>query len=134
MSVNKTKSGNVVKLNLSNKANASTNAWAILTPTDANQIIDEDSLLAKDNIKNNSISAVNLDDCGDGSGKRKACKDCTCGRAELENSVGLNDLDQAPSGGCGSCSLGDAFRCSTCPYLGQPAFDKNSGNAVKLKL
>ena len=93
-----------------------------------------------------------------GSRKKKSCKGCTCGLAEVEKAeeeaeqadlsrrlkVVLLDADgvvevdatngvdkekerlkkaaeSAPkaTSSCGSCYLGDAFRCSSCPYKGE---------------
>ena len=102
-------------------------------------LIEEDTLLDHEEeevvIPNTNI----LDDCGTGIGSsRKPCKDCTCGRAEKQNEEqkkvkGDVKIYNAKTSACGSCHLGDAFRCSGCPYLGMPAFDPNS-KAVKLQL
>lgn len=86
-------------------------------------LIDEDSLLTEEDLKKPQLPVDG--DCEVGS-TRKACKNCTCGRAEEEEKVeklGLT-MDQLnnPQSACGSCGLGDAFRCGTCPYKGLPPF------------
>ncbi|KAJ3316163.1 Anamorsin [Blyttiomyces sp. JEL0837] len=64
-------------------------------------------------------------------GKRKACKTCSCGydsherveaTLELLADSDLMGKRSAPSSSCGTCSLGDAFRCTSCPYSGTPSF------------
>ncbi|KAJ7954516.1 Anamorsin-like [Quillaja saponaria] len=90
---------------------------------DDSDLIDEDSLLTEEDLKKPQLPPVG--DCEVGS-TRKACKNCTCGRAEEEEKsvkLGLTaeQIDN-PQSACGSCGLGDAFRCSTCPYKGLPPF------------
>lgn len=91
---------------------------------DGAELIDEEELL--DDADMAAPAAAAADDCEVGAGGRKACKNCTCGRAEgaLVEKVELTAdmLDNPQEGGCGSCALGDAYRCASCPYLGLPAF------------
>ncbi|CAA0829702.1 Anamorsin homolog [Striga hermonthica] len=87
------------------------------------ELIDEDSLLTEEDLTKPQLPPVG--DCEVGS-TRKACKNCTCGRAEAEEKVEklgltMDQLDN-PQSACGNCGLGDAFRCGTCPYKGLPPF------------
>uniref|UniRef100_A0A7N0TB01 Anamorsin homolog n=1 Tax=Kalanchoe fedtschenkoi TaxID=63787 RepID=A0A7N0TB01_KALFE len=86
-------------------------------------LIDEDSLLTEEDLKKPQLPVAS--DCEVGSAK-KACKNCTCGRAEAEEKKVKLELTTEqinnPQSACGSCYLGDAFRCGTCPYKGLPAF------------
>lgn len=109
-------------------------------PTD-NDSIDEDDLVDDNEMREPTLTMVT---CGKSkTRRRKACKDCTCGLKEAEDQEldgvreqqdkvvkfsdqELTEIDFTVQGkkvgGCGSCTLGDAFRCSGCPYLGLPAF------------
>ncbi|KAJ6145333.1 hypothetical protein N7470_009228 [Penicillium chermesinum] len=106
-------------------------------------LIDEDDLLDEDDLARPIMPPP---ECQPKTGRRRrACKDCTCGladRLEAEDKArreaadkslnvmklqtdDLNELDftvQGKQGSCGSCALGDAFRCDGCPYMGLPAF------------
>lgn len=114
------------------------------------ELIDEDTLLDEDDLKRPiKIPA----ECKPKAKRRRACKDCTCGlaqkleaedRARRENAdKALNTMKlqaddlaevdftvQGKVGSCGNCSLGDAFRCDGCPYIGLPAF--KPGEEVRL--
>ncbi|KAJ9575887.1 hypothetical protein L9F63_007199, partial [Diploptera punctata] len=81
------------------------------------ETIDENDLLEEEDLKRPDQTSLRV--CGT-TGKRKACKNCTCGLAEeLE---GKNQPTTTKTSSCGNCYLGDAFRCASCPYLGMPAF------------
>ncbi|XP_052819267.1 anamorsin homolog [Mya arenaria] len=84
------------------------------------ELVDDDDLLDEEDKKKPDPASLRAD-CGTGPDKkRKACKNCTCGLAdELDNEARQS---KPATSACGNCNLGDAFRCSSCPYLGMPAF------------
>jgi len=97
--------------------------WAN-APTGSIATIDEDALLGEVP----EPVGKGKSDC---SSQPKACANCSCGRKELEDKFGAEEAKQRLEQGkerssCGSCYLGDAFRCETCPYRGLPAFKPGS--------
>lgn len=135
---------------------------------DENALVDESDLLSRVN-----VVVPKKCELPNGKRRRKACKDCTCGLKEMEESEvsnsqalqtsllnkmvqlataeaikieerfknnkvkftedELTEIDftvEGKKGGCGSCALGDAFRCDGCPYLGLPPF--KPGEAITI--
>lgn len=98
-------------------------------------LVDEDSLLAAD-----PLPVVKPSDAGGCETKKRACKDCSCGRKEQEDAADGAVVAAAAASlaagtfksSCGNCWKGDAFRCGGCPYLGKPAFRPGTDGAVLL--
>ncbi|XP_048755151.2 anamorsin homolog [Ostrea edulis] len=84
------------------------------------ELVDDDALLDADDLKKPDPSSLRAT-CGDGPKKKKACKNCTCGLSD-ELEAEAKTKKKTATSACGSCYLGDAFRCASCPYLGMPAF------------
>jgi hypothetical protein len=110
--------------------------WALSEPAPGTPPIDADALLTE----SDRARPAPCEPFQEGAPRRKkACKNCSCGLAEIEAEeerlavkVVLDSAADALSGAgktskvtssCGSCYLGDAFRCASCPYLGLPAFE-----------
>jgi len=105
-----------------------TGASAVLPGANSAELINEDDLLGE----LPKPVGKGKSDC---SSKPKACENCSCGRKELEDKVGAEEAKKRLEQGterssCGSCYLGDAFRCDGCPYKGLPAF--KPGTKVEL--
>lgn len=96
-------------------------------------LIDENELLDKD-FKAPAPGSGCGEDVG---GKKRACKDCTCGLAESEAADNVAATASATieekvvrASSCGNCAKGDAFRCAGCPFRGKPAFEPGNERVV----
>jgi len=112
------------------------------------ETVDEDDLLLEDSAQCTLFQRTGA--TGEKSKIKKACKNCSCGLKELEEKAEAEangtsvepkkevinlEMDFTVEGvksSCGNCALGDAFRCSGCPYAGLPPFA--AGEVVKLSM
>ncbi|CDW54222.1 Anamorsin [Trichuris trichiura] len=113
-----------VKREISTKQEAG-KVWLLNTNDIDDDLIDENELVK---LEDYDIKRPQPRACGveKQQAKRKPCKNCTCGLAEKVDIIGNEPVKSS----CGSCHLGDAFRCSTCPYRGLPPF--KPGEKVQL--
>lgn len=104
-------------------------ATALVESDGDEDMVDEDELLERDGLPTKKCPPMNGAELASAkSAGRKPCKDCSCGLASVNDDgdgpsakkeVNAKDMDKS---NCGNCSLGDAFRCAGCPYLGLPPF------------
>lgn len=119
---------------------AVSNKWKMETSDLAeDDLVDENSLL-NDGLQTKPVSGCGDDNLLDGasSGKKRACKNCTCGllEEELNGTAPAENTNATPAeklakaSGCGNCAKGDAFRCGSCPFLGKPAFEPGQEKVI----
>lgn len=111
--------GSVAKLSFGTKTKKASDVWKLNGDDEEEETINSDDLLDEEDKALPDPGTLRV--CGT-TGKRKACKDCSCGLAEELAGEKQPSVNQIQKSSCGSCYLGDAFRCATCPYLGMPAF------------
>ena len=120
--------GESATINISQK-NSATTAWKMDTDDLAEtDLVDEDELL-DDNLEITVGAGCGIDPAtGKRIGKKKACRNCSCGLKELEEEEKRQEQTVPYNSACGSCYKGDAFRCASCPFLGKPAFEPTDEN------
>ena len=80
-------------------------------------LVDEDDLLSSYDLLMSGLTKPNKITKKDCQTSRKACKNCSCGRADESSG------NKSKTSMCGNCHLGDGFRCDTCPSKGLPPFN-----------
>lgn len=139
---------------------AKASLWAFTTAATssgaATPTIDESTLLTDADLERPTL--VKREDC-DVKRTRKACKNCTCGLREIlldekepddlvqagfeaapnvtaqsSSTKGARKMKSGVTSSCGNCYLGDAFRCGSCPYLGQSTCSSFDSHVLSLTL
>lgn len=130
--------------------------WTLVSPSTPQ--IDPETLLTAEDRARPAPTCAPVS-AGSAVRRKRACKGCTCGLAEIEaeelQQSKVVFLDGAENGeakevqqsererlvaaaksapkatsSCGSCYLGDAFRCSGCPYLGKSRIPQLPGDVL----